>query len=396
MLKIRLRRPAKYRIYFLILMIIVYWLGFNLLPEQLTQTSEQLSLALVSALYFVLLPLLYWYWIIKIGAQKSWKILVILSLSSLMARLSYPPQIAEYFEFVAWLRFPIIAILLLIELYLMVSIIKGLWQARQASGDPRLAIIAQYAETVEQEKGDEANELRTLNIKGASNTDLPKNQMLDDKKLTLGLILATEPASWYYAIPCFSRRHPASITPLKLLSAQPWNALVIIMCLIAASTLSYILLDDVSHIAAVFVSGLILYSVVLIAANYRISRYYSLYQREGKLIINNGIWGFMAIDLTQISELKFGTFVTHVQPQQVGGIPIGTSVDTSVAIAAPEILTIGRDDAANVQLIFKHPQTYYGGMGQLPESLSMVNLVVDDPQVFADAFGHIHNLQKAS
>ena len=75
MLKIRLRRPAKYRIYFLILMIIVYWLGFNLLPEQLTQTSEQLSLAVVSALYFVLLPLLYWYWIIKIGAQKSWKIL---------------------------------------------------------------------------------------------------------------------------------------------------------------------------------------------------------------------------------------------------------------------------------------------------------------------------------
>ena len=392
MLKIRLRRPAKYRIYFLILMIIVYWLGFNLLPEQLTQTSEQLSLALVSALYFVLLPLLYWYWIIKIGAQKSWRILVILSLSSLMARLSYPPQIAEYFEFVAWLRFPIIAILLLIELYLMVSIIKGLWQARKASGDPRLAIIAQYAETVEQEKGDEANELRSFNIKGASNTDFSKNQMLDDKKLTLGLILATEPASWYYAIPYFSRRHPLSITQLKLLSAQPWHALVIIMCLITAATVSYTLVDNVSHIAAVFVSGLILYSVVLIAANYRISRYYSLYQREGKLIINNGIWGFMSIDLTQISELKLGAFLTHLQPLQMGG----KSVGDSTAINAPEILTIGRGDTANVQLIFKLPQTYYGGMGQLPEPLSMVNLVVDDPQVFADAFGHIHNLQKAS
>lgn len=392
MLKIRLRRPAKYRIYFLILMIIVYWLGFNLLPEQLTQTSEQLSLALVSALYFVLLPLLYWYWIIKIGAQKNWRILVILSLSSLMARLSSPPQIAEYFEFVAWLRFPIIAILLLIELYLMVSIIKGLWQARKASGDPRLAIIAQYAETVEQEKGDEANELRTLNIKGAANTDFPKNQMLDDKKLTLGLILATEPASWYYAIPYFSRRHPLSITQLKLLSAQPWHALVIIMCLITAATVSYTLVDNVSHIAAVFVSGLILYSVVLIAANYRISRYYSLYQREGKLIINNGLWGFMSIDLTQISELKLGTFWAHVQPQQMWG----KSVGDSTAINAPEILTIGRGDTANVQLIFKRPQTYYGGMGQLPEPLSVVNIVVDDPQVFADALGYIHNLQKAS
>ncbi|GIU06111.1 hypothetical protein [Shewanella morhuae] len=381
MLKIRLRRPVKYRIAFLILMVTVYFIGFNIVPEQLTQTSDQLFLAVVSALYFVLLPLLYWYWVIKIGKQKSWKILVILSLSSLMARLSYPPQIAEYFEFIAWLRFPIIAVLLIIELYLMVSIIKGLWQARKASDDPRLAIIAQYAATVEQDQSNAVKQLRALNTEGASNTDLPKNQMPDDKKLTLGLILATEPASWYYAIPYFSRRHPVSITLLKLLSGQPWHALVIIMCLIAASTLSYMLLDDVSHIAAVFVSGLILYSVVLIAANYRISRYYSLYQKEGKLIINNGIWGFMSIDLTQINELKLGMFTTHMQQQQVGG--------------ASEILTIGRGDTANVQLIFKQPQTYYGGMGQLPESFSVINLIVDDPQVFADALGQIHELRKA-
>ncbi|PTA49027.1 hypothetical protein C9I43_18515 [Shewanella morhuae] len=381
MLKIRLRRPVKYRIAFLILMVTVYFIGFNIVPEQLTQTSDQLFLAVVSALYFVLLPLLYWYWVIKIGKQKSWKILVILSLSSLMARLSYPPQIAEYFEFIAWLRFPIIAVLLIIELYLMVSIIKGLWQARKASDDPRLAIIAQYAATVAQDQSNAVKQLRALNTEGASNTDLPKNQMPDDKKLTLGLILATEPASWYYAIPYFSRRHPVSITPLKLLSGQPWHALVIIMCLIAASTLSYMLLDDVSHIAAVFVSGLILYSVVFIAANYRISRYYSLYQKEGKLMINNGIWGFMSIDLTQINELKLGMFTTHMQPQQVGG--------------ASEILTIGRGDTANVQLIFKQSQTYYGGMGQLPESFSVVNLIVDDPQVFADALGQIHELRKA-
>lgn len=70
MLKIRLRRQAKYRIAFLVLMIAVYVLGFHLLPEQLTNTREALSLAVVTALYFVLLPVLYWYWIIKIGAQK--------------------------------------------------------------------------------------------------------------------------------------------------------------------------------------------------------------------------------------------------------------------------------------------------------------------------------------
>lgn len=393
MLKIRLRRQVKYRIAFFILMISVYVLGFNLLPEQITQTSEQLSLVVVSALYFVLLPLLYWCWIIKIGAQKAWKLLIILSLSSLMARLSYPDEIAEYFEFIAWLRFPIIAVLLLIELYLMVSIIKGLWQARKAAGDPRLAIIAQYAATVEQEQGQGANEPQSLNIEGRLNSESSMDKITDDKKLTLGLILATEPASWYYAIPYFSRRHPSAITQLKLLSAQPWHVVMTIVCLMASSLLSYWLLDNVSHIAAILVSGLLLYSMVLIAANYRISRYYSLYQREGKLIINNGIWGFMSIDLTQISDLKLGAFSALAPSQKVGDKPLGM-VSTA---SSPEILTIGRGDTANVQLLFKQPQVYYGGMGQLSESFTMVNLVVDDPQELVDTvLAHTPKMQQAS
>jgi hypothetical protein len=74
----------------------------------------------------------------------------------------------------------------------------------------------------------------------------------------------------------------------------------------------------------------------------------------------------------------------------------GKSVGDSTAINAPEILTIGRGDTANVQLIFKLPQTYYGGMGQLPESLTVINLVVDEPQVLADALGILQNYKKVS
>lgn len=353
MLKIRLRRQAKYRIAFLVLMIAVYVLGFHLLPEQLTNTRETLSLAVVTVLYFVLLPVLYWYWIIKIGAQKPWKILVVLSLSSLMARLSYPHEVAEYFEFIAWLRYPIIAVLLIIELYLMVSIIKGLWQARKASGDPRLTIVEQYVAMAQPEPSAETEKIESIHPDKPSESGLPPSA--DEKRLTLGLILATEPASWYYAIPYFSRRHPEAIGSLNLLSAKPWHALVIIVGLMAASAVSYSLLDGISHIAALFVSGLLLYSILLMAANYRISRYYSLYQRAGKLIINNGMWGFMAVDFTQISELKLGHFSSSVS-QTSQGDPTPSDV--------PEILTLGRGEA-NVQLIFKRPQVYYGGMGQI-------------------------------
>ncbi|MFB2662209.1 hypothetical protein [Shewanella mangrovisoli] len=381
MLKIRLRRQVKYRIAFLLLTIAVYVLGFHLLPEQLTNTREELSLAVVTALYFVLLPVLYWYWIIKIGAQKPWKMLVVLSLSSLMARLSYPHEVAEYFEFIAWLRYPIIAVLLLIELYLMVSIIKGLWQARKASGDPRLTIVEQFAAMAQPEPSAETVKRESINPNKPSESDLPP--IPDEKRLTLGLILATEPASWYYAIPYFSRRHPEAIGSLNLLSAKPWHALVVIVGLMAASAVSYSLLDGISHIAALFVSGLLLYSILLMAANYRISRYYSLYQRADKLIINNGMWGFMVVDFTQISELKLGHFNCQV------------SQDDTTHSDAPEILTLGRGEA-NAQLIFKQPQVYYGAMGQLPESLTVVNLVVEDPQALADTLTLSVVLDKAS
>ncbi|MFB2735246.1 hypothetical protein [Shewanella mangrovisoli] len=384
MLKIRLRRQVKYRIAFLLLMIAVYVLGFHLLPEQLTNTREALSLAVVTALYFVLLPVLYWYWIIKIGAQKPWKMLVVLSLSSLMARLSYPHEVAEYFEFIAWLRYPIIAVLLLIELYLIVSIIKGLWLARKASGDPRLTIVEQFAAMAQPEPSAETVKRESIYPNKPSESDLPP--IPDEKRLTLGLILATEPASWYYAIPYFSRRHPEAIGSLNLFSAKPWHALVVIVGLMAASAVSYSLLDGISHIAALFVSGLLLYSILLMAANYRISRYYSLYQRTDKLIINNGMWGFMAVDFTQISELKLGHFSSPVSQ---------ASQDDVTPSDAPEILTLGRGEA-NAQLIFKQPQVYYGAMGQLPESLTVVNLVVEDPQALADTLTSSVVLDKAS
>lgn len=72
------------------------------------------------------------------------------------------------------------------------------------------------------------------------------------------------------------------------------------------------------------VSGLLLYSLVLTAASYGISRYYSQYEREGKLVINDGIWGFMSINLTEISSLKLETFSTLEPSPQVGDKSLGT------------------------------------------------------------------------
>ena len=108
-----MRATVKYRLVFLVLMLCSFFLGVQLTPESLTSHADKLTLGIISALYFVLLPLCYWYCIIKMGAQKLWKIIVIFSLSSLVARLSFPAEIAHYFEFVAWLRYPIIEMVMI-------------------------------------------------------------------------------------------------------------------------------------------------------------------------------------------------------------------------------------------------------------------------------------------
>ena len=146
-----MRRPVKFRLLFVVTAIIAYVIGSKLLPEQLAlepltlelvkQSAEWQALILVSALFFILLPVLYWFWVIKAGEQPKWKMLMVLSLSSLVARFQYPPQFADFFEFITLLKYPLLAILLVIEIYLLVTIVRALWQARNLSGDPRVHMI---------------------------------------------------------------------------------------------------------------------------------------------------------------------------------------------------------------------------------------------------------------
>ena len=133
-----MRTPTKKRLQFFLVAITTYVLGFQFIPENLNYNGTITSLTpllLAIAGYFIFLPILHWFWVIKAGQQKAWKIILIFSLISLCARYSFPKDIAQYFEFIMFLRYPIIGVLLIIELYLMVMIIKGLWQARSLSGE---------------------------------------------------------------------------------------------------------------------------------------------------------------------------------------------------------------------------------------------------------------------
>ncbi|MCT8987777.1 hypothetical protein [Shewanella phaeophyticola] len=324
-----MRATIKYRLVFLALMVISFVIGVHWTPETLASDADKRALYLISALYFVLLPLSYWYCIIKKGAQKLWKLIIILSLSSLVARLSFPAEIAHYFEFIAWLRYPIIAVLLIIELYLVVSVVRGLFKVRKLKGDPRVGAVETYREG-------------------------------DDKSLTIALIMASEATNWFYAIPWFSRNHPPAIANINLKSAARWHVWLMLTGCIVASCSSYFLLVSWSEWVAIIVSSIIGYTLMSMVANHRLSRDYSLYLMRDNLVINNSLWGFMVINLTDIADVTNQALAEIHQEDS-------------------ETISIGGGQS-NVTIKLNRPVIYHGGMGQLPEPMTVIHLSVDEPQ----------------
>ncbi|MFS1424776.1 hypothetical protein [Shewanella sp. 10N.286.48.B5] len=338
-----MRPIVKYRLLFLAFAIVLFTIGVQLTPESLATANDELRLSLIAIGYFGLIPLAYWYCIIKKGSQKWWKLIIILSTSSLVARLSFPADIADYFEFVAWLKYPIIGVLLIIESFLVFTIIRGLLKVRKVKGDPRVSAVEVYADE-------------------------------DEKALSIAFIVAGEPTNWYYAIPWFSRNHPTGISHIKLLSAKPWHLSLMLSGCLTSCVASYMILVNWSELAAIIVSSIISLTLVMLVANYRISRRYSMYRIRNRLVVNNAIWGFMAIDINEIETV---------------------AVNQATKKVVDDELSIGRGEQTNLTIRFKTPQWYFGGLGQLVEKLTVVHINVAEPEKVVAALTDIEQSEAA-
>jgi hypothetical protein len=334
-----MRTTIKKRLQFLTVAVIVYVIGFKFLPENLNYngTIESfMPLLLAVTGYFILLPVLYWFWIIKAGQQKAWKIILILSLSSLCARYSFPKDIAMYFEFIMYIRYPIMGVLLILELYLMVMIVKGLWQARKLSGDPRIHTVEKYHD--------------------------------DDKKLALALPLSWEPASWYYAIPKFSKNHNQAIGQLVTRSMTISHWLMLVAACFIVGSLSYTLLVDWSEITAFIFASLSFYTVIFVTANHRVAKNYSIYLLGNKLIINNAFMSFIIIETQNIKTINEGKWNKADDKEQ---------------------LMLGQGSNANIELCFNEEETYLATMGQLPEKVSKLWLHIKEPALLIEELSKV-------
>lgn len=327
-----MRRDVRYRVLFFVVALVLYSGGWQLLPDQLTSHQSYVLFLTIAAGYFLLLPYLYWRWVIVAGDQKAWKIIIVLSSSSLVARLTFPEVFAQYFDFLAWLRYPVIAILLLIQLFLFVHIVRQVWSVRHLKGDPRGHALESIAQA-------------------------------DDKQRDLALLLVYEPAAWYYAIPFFSRHHLPVLGHIRLWSGRLWHLITVFTALSVASTVSYLLLLQWSEVAAITVSALIGYTFITALANYRVSKHYSLYIQDERLVINDNFLNFMTVPLGEIESAEAGEW----NRQQHG-----------------ESLVVGKGGKLNLKLTFTQPQTYFAWMGTFQNGFGHMYLCVDKPIQIAE------------
>ena len=320
-----MRKPIKFRLIYLLIAILTYVAGFTFIPGTIASSRDTFVSGTFLFSYFVLLPSLFWYCVIKVGQQKRWKIIIPLSVASVVARYSMPPSVAAYFEFLSWARYPIIAILLIIEMAVVYHVVSMLWKSRKMSGDPRVNAL----------------------INDVDN---------DEKKRELAFMMASEPASWYYAIPRFSKKHIPGISNLALHSAARWHIALVVISLFTITISSYALLMQWSELAAIIVSTLIGYGIISLVASHRISRHYSLYIHNNHLVVNATFFNLLLAPVSQITEYETGLW--QCEKEQV---------------------KIGRGTHANIKLTFSKPVVWFTMMGIFNEQLDEVFLCVDNP-----------------
>ncbi|CAD5264831.1 conserved membrane hypothetical protein [Alteromonas sp. 38] len=319
-----MRKAVRFRVLYLLFAIATYTLGFILLPETINSSFDQILSAGFLFAYFIVLPALFWYCVIKVGEQKKWKIIIPFSLASVVARYSMPVSLASYFEFLSWVRYPVIAILLIIEFVVIFHVVSMLWKSRKIKGDPRINAL-----------------INNINE--------------DDKKREVTLIMASEPASWYYAIPKFTKAHTPALANLSLLSAKRWHFALVLLGLVAVTCVSYSLLILWSEIAAIIVASVIFYGIISVTASHRISRHFSVYCHNNHLIVNASFFSLLFIPLTHIQTCEAGEWECDKEQLKVGR---GT---------------------ANIKLTFSTPVYWFTLMGTICERPTEVYLCVDAP-----------------
>ncbi|MBM7074115.1 hypothetical protein JQC92_19100 [Shewanella sp. 202IG2-18] len=228
-----------------------------------------------------------------------------------------------------------------------------MWGARKAKGDPRLTALDIYQnQTAENDQ--QAFDSKYQKLK----------QKLNDSKSeglkTASITLASEPASWYYAVPYFSRNHTPSVGKINSVMASFYHVALISLVLVGTAIASLGWLVDIYEYFAYFVAVVAIYSLIFVIGNYRAARHFSTYIHDDYLVVNQGLW---SVSRFKLAEIK--------------------SINVSDKAPSKDELTLGKIRHNSVKIEFSKPQTYFGMLGTLPEEIESIRLAMAEPEEFA-------------
>lgn len=183
-----------------------------------------------------------------------------------------------YFNFIAWLKWPVI-ILFSPQILIVIFSIKSIWKNRAIKTDPRISI-------------------------------LQEDRFANEHLKRIGLMVAYEPASWFYFFPAFSKK----LKPLGRIKSSGGSIFFCVSLMfltVTLSLLSYRLISPYDQFIAAGISGVTLYFLVSVWANFRCTRYHSLAECNGKIIVNNGFYDFCFFEKKAVDSIELSTTVKN-------------------------------------------------------------------------------------
>lgn len=320
------------RAYFILLSALVYGTGY--LTYHFDIFSEA-TLFIYPLLYFVALPFVYLLFVTDCFKAGWYKLLMILLFGASVSRLTFLQNVEHFADYTYIIKILVIFVVLFLNFKLFAKIMKDISSALRRDEDPRLSIAKEYR------------------VKEVPDT------------AKIGMLALSEVANWFFLLRKIKSRH----NQLKIATVHG-SKKILYLLLATIVSFAYLIFSSLynQHIVlAIFMVILVLYSLPMIVANYRVSEYHSIYASGKYIVIANGVWSIAAIHADDIEAIEEGYWDKD---------------------SDSETVYLGRKNLYNLMIKMKTNCNYFGFLGQNIRRVNRIVITVENKQILMDIFAN--------
>lgn len=317
----------KKNVYFIVLIACFHFANYTIVSNWSKDKYVVLIGAIMLVVYLTILPGLYYLLKIKKTDKRWWNILIPFSLSMYLLASLYPDTNKLLFDLSSIVKILVIALLSVFfikNIRRSIGAIKNFSASNNNVFDPRIYALLSFKKEY---------------------TEIEKKS---------SLVVATEYASWHYFF-LRGNKYP----PLNLISAHWSHYLLAVIFLLFVATTAFVLLLSYSAFVGVITSFFVLYNIIVVTTNYKVSRYFSIALSDTGILFNNGFFGgFVYVSKKNI--VKVEVIKDPVQPN------------------GDEIVFGRAKESQSIRLSFSASLEHRGFGGQLKQSSTKLVLNMKD------------------